>query len=37
MVEGTPLLRERRVYSLTEGSNPSLSARTEILKTVLRP
>jgi hypothetical protein len=27
VVEGTPLLRERRVYSLTEGSNPSLSAR----------
>ena len=27
MVEGTPLLRERRVYSLTEGSNPSLSAK----------
>ena len=30
MVEGTPLLRERRVYSLTEGSNPSLSANTGI-------
>ena len=27
MVEGTPLLRERGVYSLTEGSNPSLSAK----------
>ena len=31
VVEGTPLLRERRVYSLTEGSNPSLSARIAIL------
>jgi hypothetical protein len=27
VVEGTPLLRERGVYSLTEGSNPSLSAK----------
>ena len=25
--EGAPLLREYRVYSLIEGSNPSLSAR----------
>ena len=30
MVEGTPLLRERRVYSLTEGSNPSLSASNKL-------
>ncbi len=27
MAEGAPLLREYRVYSLIEGSNPSLSAR----------
>ena len=36
MVEGTPLLRERRVYSLTEGSNPSLSAKINA-SIVLRP
>ncbi len=31
VVEGTPLLRERRVYSLTEGSNPSLSAKKVLM------
>ena len=29
MAEGAPLLREYRVKSLIEGSNPSLSARTK--------
>ncbi|CAG9933599.1 protein of unknown function [Candidatus Nitrotoga arctica] len=37
VVEGTPLLRERRVYSLTEGSNPSLSAMAIILKNSFAP
>ena len=30
MVEGAPLLREYGVYSLIEGSNPSLSAKYEV-------
>ena len=29
MVEGTPLLREHRVKNSIEGSNPSLSAKTQ--------